>query len=300
MTLAELRAEVFRRLGESSSAPVFWTLADVDAALNEAYNDISDASEWYEKWVTIDLLHTRPEYDLRTVTSDTVLKVGKAFNETTHRWLIPTCTKELDGGYRTWESTPGSATRLFTRGLWWVSYYPLTLSDTGTVRQYYATLPDPLAGDSDVEDDVAVMPVIVANLFSIIATWEEPYATVLSGIASYTTDDDKAVMSGTVPPANCNCSDEVSYLAEVSAKTGWPVVPVLPSPVVSTVDTTDSPGFPETLHYGLVEYALCDLWAQDAEVDKALQAWQQYLTYENGLKAFVQGKAAVPLVHGHV
>jgi hypothetical protein len=210
MTLAELRTEVFRRLGESSSTPVFWTLADVDAALNEAYNEISDATEWCEKWVTVDLLHARPAYDLRTVTSDTVLRVGKAFNETTGRWLIPTCAKELDGGYRSWESTMGAAAKLLTHGLWWVSYYPLAGDDEGTVKQYYAALPEPMA---------------VA---------------------------------------------------------------------------TDTPGFPETLHYGLVEHATADLWSQDAEVDKALQAWQQYLTYENGLKAFMQGKAAVPLVHGHV
>jgi hypothetical protein len=208
MTRAELRTEVFRRLQESATTPVFWTVTDVDAALDEAYNAISDATGWCETWVTVDLLHLRPAYDLRTLTSKTPLSIGKAFNDQTNRWLQPTSVRDLDSGNRRWEATTGEAARVWARGLWWLSYYPKADTDSGTVTQYLTVLPDAMTADTDV------------------------------------------------------------------------------------------PGFPDTLHYGLVEYAVSDLWAQDAEVNKALQSWQEYLTYEGGLTAFMQGRAAVPLEHG--
>lgn len=58
----------------------------------------------------------------------------------------------------------------------------------------------------------------------------------------------------------------------------------------------DEPGFPDALHYGLVEYALAELWAWDAETTKASQAWAAYLAYETALRNFVGGRATVPAV----
>lgn len=209
MTFAQLRADVFRRLQESASAPVFWSQADVDAALLEGYQEISDATEWCERWFTVDLLQSRPAYDLRTLTTDTVLNVGRAFHVDTNRWLTPTTPRELDRGYRRWETITGEPVRLWTSGLWWLRYYPLAGTDAGEVKQYAAVLPEDM------------------------------------------------------------------------------------------VDDTDEPGFPGTFHYGLVEYALADLWAQDGEPTKALASWKAYLAYEAALTAFVQGRAAVPLEHAH-
>lgn len=209
MTRADLRTEVFRRLQESSSAPVFWTADDIDAAVDEGYDELSDATEWCERWFTVDLLQQRPAYDLRTLTTDTVLNIGRAFHVDTNRWLTPTTPRELDRGYRRWETVTGAPIRLWMSGLWWLRYYPLAGTDAGEVKQYIVVLPDALADDAD------------------------------------------------------------------------------------------EPGFPETLHYGLVEYALADLWAQDGEPTKALAAWKAYLAYEAGLMAFVQGRAAVPLERAH-
>lgn len=209
MTLAELKAEVFRRLEESSTAPVFWTAADVELALNDGLVEISDATEWCEDILTVDLLRQRPYYDMRYMTRRPVLRLGAAFNEQTSRWLTPVVPTDLDAGYRQWEITQGEPTHQMVRGLWFLGYWPLAPADAGTVRQHYTTLPPRLLVD------------------------------------------------------------------------------------------TDEPAFPETVHYGLVEYALADLWAQDAEASKASAAWQTYVAYEQALKDWVEGRAAIPLVHGH-
>lgn len=64
-------------------------------------------------------------------------------------------------------------------------------------------------------------------------------------------------------------------------------------------EDTDEPGFHRPFHYGIVEYAVCDLLAQDAETSLALSAWKLYKVYEDGLAAYVGSRASVPMVHGH-
>lgn len=209
MTFAELKAEVFRRLEEAASAPVFWTDADVALALNDGYQEISDATEWCEDIFTLALLRERPYYDVRFLTPRPVLRLTAAFNNQTQRWLTPCVPTDLDAGYRRWETVTGEPTHQMVRGLWFLGLWPMADEEHGSIQQHFTTLPASLR------------------------------------------------------------------LA------------------------ADEPGFPETVHYGLVEYALADLWAQDAEATKATTAWQTYLAFEAALMDWVQGRAAVPLVHGH-
>jgi hypothetical protein len=63
-------------------------------------------------------------------------------------------------------------------------------------------------------------------------------------------------------------------------------------------DDDDEPGFSDTFHSAIVEYALTDLWAQDAETTWALTAWASYLAGEAGLRAWVQGRAGDAIARG--
>lgn len=209
MTTAELKTEVFRRLQESQTSPVFWSAADVLAAINEGYQEISDATEWYEQIRTIDLLRERPYYDLRKILPSSCLRLTAAYNDQTSRWLIPCTPRDLDTFYRQWElTTGGEPSHQLLRGLWWMRVWPMNAADGGTIQQHYTAIPPALTADTDV------------------------------------------------------------------------------------------PGFPINLHYGLVEYALADLWAQDAEATLATTSWKVYLAYEAALMEFVQGRVAVPMVKG--
>jgi hypothetical protein len=69
----------------------------------------------------------------------------------------------------------------------------------------------------------------------------------------------------------------------------------LPDPLA---DDEDEPGFPETFHYGLVDYALTDLWAQDGEAARALAAWAAYLKTETDLGAWVNKRMVASGVFG--
>lgn len=69
----------------------------------------------------------------------------------------------------------------------------------------------------------------------------------------------------------------------------------LPDPLVND---TDVPGFPETYHGGVVDFALTDLWAQDGETALALAAFQAYLKTEADLLAWRDGRAGGPMLNG--
>lgn len=147
MTFATMQTIVFRRLRESSTQPVYFTLAQIQQAINDGYAELSDATEWRERHTTIDVLNDRPYYDARANLGESFLSFGAAFNETTNRWLEPGSV--TDFADRRWETTTGSPQRLLTRGLWWLSYWPREQSDAGTIKQYWVSLPDDLTNDGD-------------------------------------------------------------------------------------------------------------------------------------------------------
>ena len=66
-----------------------------------------------------------------------------------------------------------------------------------------------------------------------------------------------------------------SEVGSVQAK-----ISVQPDPLV---EDGDSPGFPEPFHHGLVDYAVSDLWMQDAEATKGLTHWKDYVEREQAL-----------------
>lgn len=70
---------------------------------------------------------------------------------------------------------------------------------------------------------------------------------------------------------------------------------ILPDPLE---DDEDEPGFPDLYHTLLVDFAMADLWAQDAEAELALAAWALYLDGEAKLRNWVQSRAGIGLMHG--
>lgn len=207
MTFAEIKAEIVRRLAEGTER-VFWSDDDIATAANLGYAEISDATEWNEQWVDLALMADRPYYDLRRLIGDDFLAIRPAFDRQTNRWLIPTVVSQLDTSDRRWERVTGEPQRIFTRGLWWLGFYPRLTSEIGQIKQYFTALPEPLE------------------------------------------DDD------------------------------------------------DEPGFPDTFHHGIVEFALTDLWAQDGEATLALLHWASYLAIEAALTAWMEGRAADPMHRG--
>lgn len=204
MTRGEMKAEVFRRLREVPTYAVMWQATDIEVSLQEGYEEMTDSSEWYERYQVIPILEDRPYYDMRTVMRDTFLVLGRAYNVSTDRWLIPTMPTELDLRDTRWERRVMEPEFIMIRGLWWVGYWPVKGSADGKIKQFFQGFPDPMIAD------------------------------------------------------------------------------------------TDSPGFEEEFHQGLIEYALWDLFAQDGESTLAWAAWKEFLRYEDLLTRAKGKRNGVP------
>ena len=185
MTLAEMNAEVYRRIEEETSAPVFWTSADVDAALNDTYIEFCDLTECHTSAVTVSGLSHRTYYDLRNLlaTTEEPLVVDAVYNATTYRWLIPASAFDLDTAvYPRWESVTGEPDTYFVRGLWWLGIYPQLASDTGTFTVIAATVPARLtASDSPTFEADYHNALVEGALYELLCQDRE----VTKGLAHY-------------------------------------------------------------------------------------------------------------------
>jgi hypothetical protein len=148
MTFGDMKQEVSRRLAEVSGR-VVWSDDEIATAILDGYAEMSDATDWYEASVGIDLLNDHHYYDLRAVIGETFLALRPAFDVQTNRWLIPSSVHELDAHDRRWERVTGEPYRVFLRGLWWLGFYPRIQTEAGVVTQYYTALPPPLSDDTD-------------------------------------------------------------------------------------------------------------------------------------------------------
>jgi hypothetical protein len=149
MNFGELKAEVRRKLRESTSSPVMWSDADIEQSLNEGLHELADATEFHEKAETVDLLLDHRYYDTRTLIPD-FLVAGPAFNKTTNRWLIATTPHDLESYDLRWEERIAEPEYVMARGIWHLGYYPFKGVAQGSIRQYYAGLPDTMVEDIDV------------------------------------------------------------------------------------------------------------------------------------------------------
>ena len=196
-----MQTDVRRRINESST--VFFTAQDIKDALNDGLEEISDATEWYERQATIDWTVGEIYTDLSTVLPDTILSILRCWNTTTQRWLDPTDPWEMDyHSYRQWELTTGQPQKYFIRGLWHLGIWPAPDS-AQKIRVVYTAIPPAMSADAD------------------------------------------------------------------------------------------DPDFPKEFHFGLIDYALSDLYSQERETTKAFDRWTRYLTTEERLRQDVNHRQSL-------
>jgi hypothetical protein len=129
----------------------FLTDDDINAAINEAYSEISDSTEWYERHSPMKTTAMRTYHDLRTILPDTFLTLKRIYNSVTARWLQPTSANELDNHYFVqWELTSGENEKCFLRGLWWLGQWPKRDNEISRSLLYYTAIPPAFENDGDV------------------------------------------------------------------------------------------------------------------------------------------------------
>lgn len=152
-----MEAAVRDILNETASNPAYFTSADIRESLNDGLEELSDATEWYERTTPVQLLTKRTYYDLRGYEAP-ILTVNRIFLPSPVNWLVWTTTRELDGMiydifyYPQWEGTAGTIRWCFLRSLFWLGVHPQPSTDTDVARVSHTSIPPPLLQDGDSPD----------------------------------------------------------------------------------------------------------------------------------------------------
>jgi len=149
MNLGEIHRKVRKRLDEESQA--FFSDEDILASIQEGYEEMADASGFFERWAMVKMLKGRTYYDLSQILPRSFLAVSRVFNPNTNKWLDPVTDRDLD--YKTlpqWELTDGTPEKYLVRGVWWLGVFPHERQDTPGLRVYHIGLAPPLREPTDV------------------------------------------------------------------------------------------------------------------------------------------------------
>jgi hypothetical protein len=150
VTFGEMKAEVLRILAESGSSPVYFMESDVEEALNEGYEEISDSTEWLEEHETLSIRNRKTYYDLTTELASEILTLRRVYNNQTSAWMRHASYTDLDlYTYRRWEETIGEPHHVFTRGAWWMGIHPKQSADIGSLDVWFTAIPPRMTLDSE-------------------------------------------------------------------------------------------------------------------------------------------------------
>ena len=146
LTLSDIRSRVRTRFEAASTTR--WSNADVNDAINDGLAELGEATRYYERYVSVPLKEARTYYDLRGLTPETVLSVTGVWHEAGNRWLSPVSVADLR--FEEWEETSGDPGSWFTRGQWWLGFWPRSSGDPGEfVRVYFTAVPPDMDADGD-------------------------------------------------------------------------------------------------------------------------------------------------------
>lgn len=144
-----MQTEVFRRLEESSSSPVFWSLAAVKESINKGLREIADATEYNETNDTLELVAGQYAYDIASALTSNLLSVKACYNDQTKRWMRSGAVREWDAEFWKWEAAVGEPDQFTLRGLLWIELDRAVSATAGTVTVYFTYLPNDLSANGD-------------------------------------------------------------------------------------------------------------------------------------------------------
>lgn len=148
MNLGELITDVLTRLDTDTAAPKFWSRQDVVDAINEGYEEISDACEWLEVTVNLALKARRTYYNLACF-DEQLLTILHAYNYQITRHLTAASHRRMDRHMKEWMQVSGQPEWIFRRGISWIGMFPFSSTDTGRVKLSGTALPKPLVQLTD-------------------------------------------------------------------------------------------------------------------------------------------------------
>jgi len=121
MTLEELRTSVLRELNENPVTPIYWTLGEIDAYLEEAQEILAETAGLVKRTFTIPRRPGTAIYQLPGIGDHDILAPCRVWVPDLKRRLQAVTLANLDARYERWMESPGEP-------YWW---YPISWDQFG-------------------------------------------------------------------------------------------------------------------------------------------------------------------------
>lgn len=148
MTRQQLRDRILTALNESTTSPVFWTTAQLDAVIDEASEVLAEEAKAIRRTAYMARQSGWTYYHLRGAAPD-VMAIYRVWLPDLDKRLIATSMQELDANHRTWPTTTGEPEYWFPISWDCFGIYPHPAAGSGLLRIDYIAWPRALLDDND-------------------------------------------------------------------------------------------------------------------------------------------------------
>lgn len=148
MTRAQIRDRILNALNESTSSPVFWSTAQIDAVIDEAAEVLAEEAKAIRRTGLLARQDGTIYYSTRAIGSD-LMAIMRIWLPDLNRRLIPVTIAELDAFHETWPTVTGDPEYWFPVSWDLFGVYPHPATGGGMFRVDYAAWPRALLDDND-------------------------------------------------------------------------------------------------------------------------------------------------------
>ena len=148
MTRQQIRDRILIALNESTTSPVFWSTAQLDAVIDEASEVLAEEAKAIKRTAFVGRQPGVTYYSTRGIAPD-VMAIYRIWLPDLNRRLIAVGISELDKQNETWPTVNGDPEYYFPVSWDCFGVYPHPASGGGTMRIDYFAWPRTLLDDSD-------------------------------------------------------------------------------------------------------------------------------------------------------
>lgn len=148
MTRAQIRDRILAALNESTSAPVFWSTAQLDAVIDEASEVLAEEAKAIRRTAFVARQAGTTYYFIRGIASD-VMAVTRLWLPDLNKRLTAVSIAELDAANEQWPTAMGDPEYWFPISWDCFGIYPHPAQGGGVLRIDYLAWPRGLQDDDD-------------------------------------------------------------------------------------------------------------------------------------------------------
>lgn len=148
MTRSQIRDRILAALNESTSAPVFWTTAQLDAVIDEASEVLAEEAKAIRRTAFVGKLPGATYYFTRGIAAD-VMAITRIWLPDQDKRLVACSLAELDAQNEQWPTVGGEPEYWFPVSWDCFGIYPHPTTGGGVLRVDYLAWPRALLDDDD-------------------------------------------------------------------------------------------------------------------------------------------------------